>query len=36
MLLRDAQEETRILYTAPRDSAQNWEDPLLSYMAEVG
>ena len=35
MLLRDAQEEARILYTARRDSAQDGEDTLLSHMAEA-
>jgi hypothetical protein len=35
MLLRDAQEEARVLYTALRDSAETGEDPLLSHVAEA-
>ncbi len=35
MLLRDAQEETQILYAARRDSRKNRDDLLLSHMAEV-
>jgi len=35
MLLRDAQEETRIVYTARRDYAKGGEDLLLSHMTEA-
>lgn len=35
MLLRDAQEEARILYAALRDSAGDQVDPLVSQMAEA-
>ena len=35
MLLRDAQEETRVLYAARRDSKKNKDDLLLAHMAEA-
>ena len=35
MLLRDAQEEARILYIARRDSAKHSQDLLLAHMAEA-
>ncbi len=35
MLLRDAQEETRVLYAALRDSAGHGGDPLVSHVAEA-
>ena len=35
MLLRDAQEESRVLYVARRDSAKDAENLLLSHMTEV-
>lgn len=35
MLVRDAQEEARILYAALRDSAGEQGDPLVSHVAEA-
>jgi hypothetical protein len=35
MLLRDAQEEARVLYAALRDSVGDREDSLVSHVAEV-
>ena len=35
MLLRDAQEETRVLYAARRNSRKNSDDLLPAHMAEV-
>ncbi len=35
MLVRDAQEEARILYAALRDSAGDGGDPLVSHLAEA-
>jgi hypothetical protein len=34
MLLRDAQEEARVLYAALRDSVGDGGDPLVSHVAE--
>lgn len=35
MLLRDAQEETRVVYTARRDFSRDRSDLLLSHISEV-
>ena len=35
MLLRDAQEETRVVYTARRDLTKGRSDLLLSHISEV-
>jgi len=35
MLLRDAQEETRVVYTARRDLSRDRSDLLLSHISEV-
>jgi hypothetical protein len=35
MLLRDAQGETRVVYTARRDLSRNRSDLLLSHISEV-